>query len=457
MAEAALSGFGVRADLCRLAGWLDLPWSGPRTEFHGVCTDSRQVRPGSVFVAIQGPNHDGHDHVAAAAQAGAVAALVERAVAAPLPQLLVPSTRAALGRVGAAWRAELGLPMVAVTGSNGKTTVKEMTAAILRRLGPVLATRGNLNNEIGVPLTLLSLEPEHRFAVVEMGANHPGEIAYLVGLARPDAAVVTNAGPAHLEGFGNLDGVARAKGELFGGVADGGTAVINADDPYAPLWRGLVGGRRTLTFGLDGAADVGAEWAVEADGTRVWLRTPAGAAQFLLALPGRHNVLNALAACALALAVGVDPAVMAAGLDGFSGVAGRLQSRAGSGGSTVIDDTYNANPGSLRAALAVLAERPGERVLVLGDMGELGADAQTLHQQVGEDARACGIERLFTLGTLGRCAAQAFGPAAVHSPDLDSLLAALRPCLGPSTTVLVKGSRSMRMERVVAALSVAED
>jgi UDP-N-acetylmuramoyl-tripeptide--D-alanyl-D-alanine ligase len=422
--------------------------------FCGVSTDTRQLQPGSLFVALQGPNHDGHDYLDAARQQGAAAAAVSRLTRTALPLLEVADTRLALGRLAAWWRARFTLPVVAVTGSNGKTTVRSMTHAILSRAGRTLATEGNLNNDIGLPLTLFRLDSADRFAVLEMGANHPGEIDYLAGIAQPDIAVITNAGPAHLEGFGDMEGVARAKGELFARLGTQGVAIVNADDHYAPLWRELAAHCRIVEFGLQSEAAVRATWRGDVAGSRVALVTPWGDAEFHLPLPGRHNVMNALAASAAALAAGAGLDAVVAGLESLSAVAGRFTVHRLAQGVTVIDDTYNANPGSLQAAIDVLTTAGGETWLVLGDMGELGAGARELHAGAGQRARAAGVDRLFTLGDLSRAAAEAFGANAAAFDTLEGLIDALRSQVHAGLHVLVKGSRRMRMERVVQALGV---
>jgi UDP-N-acetylmuramoyl-tripeptide--D-alanyl-D-alanine ligase len=426
----------------------------------GVGTDTRALQPGELFVALRGPHFDGHDFLEQAHAAGAAGALVERRVDSPLAQLVVADTRLALGRLAAAHRARYAIPLVAVTGSNGKTTVKEMLAAILGQQGPVLATRGNLNNDIGMPLTLLRLRPEHRCAVIEMGANHPGEIAYLTSLARPTVALVSNAGPAHLEGFGDLEGVARAKGEIYSGLGDEGIAVINADDRFAPYWDGLNARRRCWHFGMQEPAEVGTEPAgirFEVGGGGAWtrfrLRTPLGDTDIGLPLAGWHNVMNALAAAAGAMAVGADLSQVRAGLESMRPVTGRLQPRVARGGGWVLNDSYNANPASLQAAIEVLGACPGTRWLILGDMAELGRDADALHAAAGEQARAAGIERLWATGVASRAAAEAFGRGGRHFADQAALIEALLAELGPDAWVLVKGSRSARMERVVEAIT----
>jgi UDP-N-acetylmuramoyl-tripeptide--D-alanyl-D-alanine ligase len=427
--------------------------SDGNTEFLGCSTDSRSCKREQLFVALAGPNHDGHAHVDEAGRRGAAAAMVSRAVDARLPTIRVDDTLAALGRLAGVWRDRFELPVIGVTGSNGKTTVKEMLAAILRAGAPVLATRGNLNNEIGLPLTLMELGDEHRMAVVEMGANHPGEIARLARLARPHVGIITQCAPAHLEGFGSIEGVARAKGELLANLDVDGTAVINADDAFAPLWRSLAGRRRVLSFAIDAAADVRAEWRQEKTGSRIELATPAGSIALRLELPGRHNVANAAAATAAALAVGATAEAVAGGLESMRPVPGRLEVKAIGGDVLLIDDTYNANPASLEAGLEVLAGFPGRHWLVLGDMAELGDDAPEYHRQVAELVRAHGVERLLTIGELSQLTTASFGSGARHHASMDALVASLKDSLAPHTTVLVKGSRSMGLERVVAALT----
>jgi UDP-N-acetylmuramoyl-tripeptide--D-alanyl-D-alanine ligase len=339
-----------------------------------------------------------------------------------------------------------------VTGSNGKTTVKEMIAAILARDAPVLATRGNLNNDIGVPLTLAGLDAGHRRLVVEMGANHPGEIAALAAMARPRIGVITLVAPAHLEGFGSIDAVARAKGELIAALPADGVAVVNADGGYQELWRELAAGRRLLRFGEHAGADVRVQHQAQADGARISLYTADGALDVSLRLAGRHNALNAAAAAAAALAAGVSLQCIGDGLASVRPVHGRLEILAAPGDVRVIDDTYNANPVSLRAALEVLAQFPPPRWLVLGDMGELGADATAFHREAGLAARALGIQGLFGMGPLARAAVQAFGAGGHHFNTHAQVLRALHEALDGGASVLVKGSRTMGMEQVVAAL-----
>lgn len=437
--------------LSAAAARLEAPLLGDDRSFTGVSIDSRTVHADELFVALAGARHDGHDHLADAAARGAAGAMVARASSAVLPRLLVADTRASMGCLAGHWRSRFRLPVVAVTGSNGKTTVKEMLAAVLSRVGATLATRGNLNNDIGVPLTLFGLGETHRYAVVEMGANHAGEIAALGAIVRPTVSVVTQCAPAHLAGFGSIEGVARAKGEIFSALPDDGIAVVNADDPYADLWLRLAGTRRVLQFSMQRAADVRAhDRGLDADGhRRIELETCHGLTEVSLPLLGRHNVLNAAATVASALALGIAPASWRDGLQAMQPVSGRLELHAGTCGSRIVDDTYNANPGSLAAALETLAELPGRHWLVLGDMGELGADSEVMHRRAGAAVRATGVERLYTVGELAGLAADEFGAGAERCADVAAVAAAVAGDLVAGVTVLVKGSRTARMERVV--------
>ena len=432
---------------------------GADAEFVSVTIDSRRMQPGDMYVAIKGERHDGHAFIDEAAAKGAVAAIVSAPQNTALPQIVVDDTRLALGGLAAAWRARFDLPVIGVTGSNGKTTVKEMIAAILRQRGEVLVTEGNLNNDYGVPLTLLRLTDQHRYAVIEMGANHLGEIAYVAALARPTVAVITNAGAAHLEGFGGLDGVARGKGEIYAAIDSGGTAVLNAGDRYAAYWTSVIGNRPVLRFGASDA-DVmpvpGSDHVVATTtGMSFTMRTPKGDAPVELQLLGTHNLINACAAAAAALAVGAEPDDIRRGLSSMQPVKGRLQLKQINTQVRVIDDTYNANPSSLRAALQVLTTLGGCRVLVLGDMGELGEGTTDLHAELGKEAHAAGVHELYVTGELSRHAALAFGAGAQHFAVQQELIDALRRRIGGvqgELTVLVKGSRRAQMERVLAAL-----
>ena len=426
----------------------------------GVSTDTRSVAAGQLFVALRGERFDAHDFLEQAVAAGAVALLVSDAARVPagVTALVVDDTRIALGKLAHAWRSRFTLPVIAVTGSNGKTTTKEMIAAILKaQFGDaVLATRGNLNNDIGLPLTLLGLHAGHRAAVIEMGMNHPGEIAYLTALGAPTVAVVTNAQRAHLEGMGDLDEVAREKGSIFDGLTVGGVAVVSADDRYAALWRSMAGTHAVRSFGIEQPADVQAVVHQHGLETKVDLTAPEGNAEIRIAVPGRHNARNAVAAAAACLAAGVPLASVVAGLESFSGIKGRLQKRRGIAGAVVLDDSYNANPDSVRAGIDVLAATIGHKVLVLGDMGEIGEASGQYHDEIGGYAKSQGIDRLFAIGDASQQAVRTFGEGARHFCNIDKLIAAVNKELGPETTVLVKGSRFMKMERVADAIAPEE-
>jgi len=433
---------------------------GADASWTGVCIDSRKLRPGDLFIALRGEHVDGHDYVAAAAAAGAAGAVVERPLAAcALPQVVVANAEQALQQAAAAHRTRFHGPVVAVAGSNGKTTTKELVRSILAQRWQVLATRGNLNNHLGVPLTLLSLEANHEAAVIEVGANHPGEVAFLTTLVRPQVGLVTNAGAEHLEGFGSLEGVARAEGELFAGLTNTATAVINADDEFASLWDTLRGKARRLDFGFDAAAAVHiVDWHAGENGVQTFgLVTPAGEVSIRLPLLGRHNAVNAAGAAAAALAAGASLEEIAAGLAAVEAVPGRLVMRTALGGARLIDDTYNANPSSVAVGLDLLASYSGERWLVLGEMGELGEHTAFAHTTAGELARAAGVSRLFALGGPTKLSAVAFGLGAeCYSSGealAQSLVAALHAHSAPhALTIYVKGSRMNRLEKVVAVV-----
>lgn len=429
---------------------------------NGLTTDTRAIAQGQLFVALAGERFDAHDFLAAAVQAGAAGLLVsdEQRLPAGVPAVLVADTRLALGQLAAAWRAQFTLPLIAVTGSNGKTTTKEMIASILETAypGAVLATRGNFNNDIGLPLTLLGLHAGHRAAVVEMGMNQPGEIAYLTQLARPTVALVNNAQRAHLQGMGDLAEIAREKGSIFTGLAAAGVAVFNADDAQSAVWQAQVdaAGQRPLRFAVNQPAEVCGTLTQQGLDFLLALQTPAGEAQLVLPVPGRHNAVNALAATAACLAAGIALPQVVAGLQSFRGVKGRLQRRQGQQGAQILDDTYNANPDSVRAGIDVLASTIGKKILVLGDMGEIGEGSHQCHDEIGGYAKSQGVDRLYALGEASAQAVRNFGEGGRHFCNIDKLIAAVQKELAADTTVLVKGSRFMRMERVADAL-VAEE
>jgi UDP-N-acetylmuramoyl-tripeptide--D-alanyl-D-alanine ligase len=457
---------------------LQAEWRGPDAAFTAVSTDSRTVRQGDLFVALTGEKFDGHDYLFEVKEKGASAALVRRgseveSKSAGIPLILVEDPRLALGQLAKHWRNQFAIPVVAITGSNGKTTVKEMLASILRQAVQaeepatagerVLFTEGNLNNDIGVPLTLLRMREQHVYAVIEMGMNHFGEISYLSRLTKPSVAVITNAGMAHTRDLGSVEAVAYAKGEIFEGLDQQGTAAINADDPFAPLWRKLAEGtaeggkggkgRKILEFGLSGKPTVSASYqmdSLDTSGSKMSLMLPASVEEVRLQVPGVHNICNALAAAAAAMGLGIEAKAIAAGLSHFGGVKGRMQRKRGLHGSILIDDSYNANPESVKAGLAVLSKAAGKKILVLGDMGELGEREGDAHARIGAEARFSGVDKLFALGKLSARSVDRFGTGAKHFSEIEELLAEVESELTAGTTVLIKGSRFMRMERVAA-------
>jgi UDP-N-acetylmuramoyl-tripeptide--D-alanyl-D-alanine ligase len=444
------------ADCARTLG-AKLQANNANAMFAGVSTDSRSIAANELFVALKGPTFDGHEYVEQVRQRGAAAALVSRPLPTDLAQIVVGDTMLAYGALAQHWRSRFSLPVIALTGSNGKTTVKEMLRAVMvKHVGSadeVLATEGNLNNNIGLPQMLLRLDGYHRAAVLEMGMNHLNEIDYLTRLAVPDVALIIMAGTAHIGELGSRQAIAKAKGEIYAGLRDDGVACINLDDQYADYWRRLVGEkRRIVTFGTALSADVCGELSGELTGAGLILHAAGGTVQVRLQVLGEHNQRNAIAAAAGAYAMGVPLPTIAAGLAVFSGVDGRLRRYVGHNSATIIDDTYNANPDSMRAAISVLAKQPGRRLLVLGDMGELGADAAVMHEEIGKEAKTTQVDGLFVLGELAREYAAGFGTGARHAKSVDELIAWLEPLLDANTTVLIKGSRFMRMERVVQAL-----
>jgi len=422
-------------------------------DFTGITSDSRQVNPGMLFAALSGENFDGHDYIQQARECGAVAVLVSRKVETDLPVLQVKDVLAALGILAGYWRKQCHATIVGITGSNGKTTVKEMIASVLRQQGAVLATDGNFNNELGLPLTLFRLDASHDYAVVEMGASNPGDIAYLADITRPKLGVITNIGPAHLQGFVTEQGVARAKGELYAALPHDGVAIINSAEPWVELWQSINKAGTVYYFGGDGENHIQARGNAE----QVVVSTPIGEFSLRLPLPGTHNLTNALAATAVCMALDVPLADIKTGLEAVKPVRGRLSLVHTDAGWTLIDDTYNANPASLYAALQVLARQSGESWLVLGDMKELGSDSRKMHAELGDVARTLGVKRLFALGDASIATVNTFGKEAVHFSSKDKLIETLRSQLKPGVACLVKGSRSMGMEHVVSAISSEAD
>ncbi len=446
--------------LSQVAAWVEGRHLGAAATVSSVSIDSRTVAPGGLFVALRGERHDGHDHAAQAAERGAAALLVHRPVDVALPQVLCADTEEALGELAAGLQQGRPAVVVALTGSNGKTSVKTLVAAILARAGAAYANPGNRNNQIGLPLAVIDAPEDARFAIYEMGAGQPGDIAYLASIAPPNVALVNNIMPAHLERMGSLLGIAETKGAIYEALPDDGVAVVNADDAFAPYFMQRIGRRRVLRFGLENDADLRATGLrATAAGMAFRLHTPAGDADVALPLPGRHNVMNALAAAGLALGAGASLQHVVEGLQGAPAVPGRQVPHVLRNGVVLIDDSYNANPGSVAAAISALAAAGGEAWLVLGDMRELGEGEAALHAEVGDRARRAGLARLWTTGALSAHAARAFGDGARHFDDRAALAAALREALAaaaPGTRCLVKGSRSSAMDTVVAALLAAD-
>ena len=497
--------------LSQVAAALRVDLVGEDRTFSQVSINTRTIEAGDLFIAIKGENFDSHEFLNQAEEKGACGLVIDQNIDSALPQIRVDNTRIALGDIASLWRSSFTLPIIAITGSCGKTTVKEMTAAILAQAHKkdkttllndeqksneqksdenILATRGNLNNDIGVPLTLLRLNKEHEAAVIELGANHIGEIKQLVKMVRPDVAVITNAAHAHIEGFGSLEGVAKAKAEIYTGLESGGTAVINADDPFADFWRDYCqdlnngftksgqseqhGKINTLTFGLDNSADISADYTQLSDGLELHIKTPAGEQLVVLKQFGKHNVYNALASTAAAIASGCSLDDVRNGLQGFTNVSGRLEQKQGLQGAVIFDDTYNANPGSVIAGIeaiqqAALQQNNSEIMLIFGDMGELGEESKQLHYQLGVDAAKMGIRRLFTVGNYSRETCAAFNVTinkqnnksftsvedssnAEHFATKKELIQNVQNTLHKNSVVLIKGSRSMGMESVVDAL-----
>lgn len=442
-------------NLVQLATLLNSTLEGANAEFDSVSIDTRTLTPGQLFLALQGPNFDGNQFIAEAAKKGAVGAVVsDPKLKTTLPLIRVQDTKKALTELAKHQRQQVHIPIVAVTGSSGKTTTRSMIASVLRQVGNVLASESSFNNDIGVPLTLLRLQANHDYAVFELGANHPGEIDYLSQLVKPTIAMITNAGPAHLAGFGDVAGVARAKGELFSNLSSEGTAIVNLEDAHADFWQGLIKSKKIITFGRHNNATVSARAIkIDQDARPTFeLVVPTGSITVSLPLMGEHNVMNALAAAAVGYALAIPMTAIKAGLESVSPVKGRLVGNRGYGGAMIIDDSYNANPASVTAAIRVLAEHQGDAVLVLGDMLELGEASEALHRDIGKTALQNGIKQLYGFGPYTRHATEAFGQQGYHFESKQSLISALKNQLNDKVTVLVKGSRSMDMTEVANAL-----
>ena len=448
----------MKLTLAKLAVVTHAELVGLDTTVHDIGIDSRHPKAKSLFVAIRGEQFDGHDFVSRAMEAGAIALMVERPVDCALPQLIVQDTRLALGLIAGYQRREFDIPVIGVTGSCGKTTTKALIASVLAQAGRVLATQGTFNNEIGVPLTLFNLSHKHDFAVIEMGANHPAEIAYLTQMVKPSIGLITNAAPVHLEGFGSLDGVAAAKGELYQHLPVDGLAILNIDDPKQSYWRGIIGARSYLTYGLTTEADVYATDINLNEHGFLHFTLHYNGEQALIKLPlmGLHNVHNALAAAAVGFSLGLSIKAIHKGLQKVEAPAKRINRLKGIHHSTLIDDSYNANPTAFKVAINLLCqlEQKAKRVLIMGDMAELGTDTERYHAEIGQFAKQAGITHFYTVGPLSAAASVAFGPGATHFNDQDSLITQLHTCLAAHSTVLIKGSRSAHMENIVNALTI---
>ena len=446
----------ISMSLSKAAAAIHSNYNGKDIVFSGCSIDSRTIKDGNLFIALKGENFDGHDYVSLAEDNGASSIILEQEVNHTKPVLQVKDTRKAMGLLARSWRDEISIPLIAITGSNGKTTVKEMVSSILSETSEVHATSGNLNNDIGVPLTLFGLDKKHQYAVIEMGANHPGEIEWLSAIARPNVAVITQCAPSHLEGFGSVEGVAKAKSEIYSGLQSSGTAIINADDPFAGFWKETCQNQQQLTFGMLSndvnvkaekvefiAEDASVSFSLVFNGDKIDINLP---------LSGHHNVMNALAAAACCLSLEISLSTIKNGLEKMLPVKGRLQIKNGKQGVRIIDDTYNANPRSLSAAIDVLSAYGGSRYLVLGDMGELGETAVQHHVEAGKVARAAKIDGLLSIGELSVNAVESYGLGASHYESFDALEKGLSEIINNDVTILIKGSRYMKMERVVNSL-----
>lgn len=443
--------------LSKIAKPLDAKFHGQDNTLPTIVRDTRECCEGKLFIAIQGAQFDGHDFIEQAIQQGAIAILAQRAPCTALEKtvswLEVHDSIEALGKLAQLHRAQFSLPVVGITGSCGKTTVKGMLALICEQQGATLATQGNFNNHIGLPLTLMQLNASHQFAVIEMGANHSGNIDYLCQIAQPTISLITNVNAAHLQGFGSLDGVAQAKGEIYTALPDNGIAILNIDEHYCEYWQKLIGNRQTLHFGLSQGAQVNASSIqLETFSTHFMLHIEEQTHPVNLKLPGLHMLMNALAACSAAHVMGIPLEKIVLGLEQYQGIKGRLNRHCGVNGSTIIDDSYNANPGSMNAALDILSSFSGIRMFVMGDMGELGDNALEYHSLIGARAKQKGIEQLYAVGEMSTQAVAAFGDGARHFDSKQTLLEALKAQLSSDTTILIKGSRSARMEDICEAL-----
>lgn len=440
--------------LSEIAKILDAPFKGDDVEVGSISIDTRELVPGQLFIAIKGEQFDGHDFLASAIEKNAAGVVISTKQELPIPTIQVPDTRIALGKIAAFHRDKFQVPVIGITGSCGKTTTKSMLASVLSRMGSTLSPEKSFNNDVGVPLTLLKLNPNYKYVVAEMGANHPGEIAYLSGIAKQNVAVIINVAPAHLAGFGTEEGVATAKGEIYQRLSGTDVAIINNDDKYANFWLKNLKTNHVITFGIKNPADVMASnIRLDEEGKAMFDVTyPSGNLKIHLCVLGIHNVVNALATIAAAYAVGANAEAIERGLSKASAVSKRLVRYKGQAGSLIIDDTYNANPLSVSAALEILTHGNGEKIFVFGDMAELGSEEKQLHVEVGKNARRLGINKLYACGKLTQLTVDAFGENGFYYQDQASLISALKPTLHSNSVVLIKGSRSSRMENIVQAL-----
>lgn len=442
--------------LKKVASWLDVAIDfDDDVYFNSISIDSRRIESGALFIAISGEQFDGHEFIQQAEQKGAAAVIISRPVATSLPVIQVKDTREALGGIAKKWREQYALPVIAVTGSCGKTTTKAMIANILQQAGNTISTEGNLNNEIGLPLTILKLTAEQKYAVFELGANHLGEIKYLTDIAKPTISLITNASASHLEGFGSIRGVAEEKGEIYQGLCESGAAILNIDDAHADFWKTIINQRKIITFSTSQVADFYAKNIhLDREGhPQFILVTPNGELSIHLPLVGNHQVANALAAAAACFAVNISLENIKKGLESLPPISKRWVIKKGLNGATLIDDSYNANPLSMYTALQALLHYPGKSVCILGDMGELGETAQEKHRELGQQAKKLGVHRLYAVGDLGRFTVEGFGDNAQHFPNKLALIANIKEALESNMTVLIKGSASAKMEEVTTALT----
>lgn len=443
-------------NLKKTAKILHTKLTGNNAEFLNISIDTRTLQAGDLFIAIEGEKFDGHDFIQAAEEKQAAAAVISKPIETHLPTLLVEDTTQALGKLASFHRDKFDIPIIGITGSCGKTTTRSLIANILQQENKTLSSQKSFNNQIGVPLTLLGLNKQHHYAVIEMGTNHFGEISYLTHIAKPTITLITNAAPVHLEGLKSVEGVSRAKGEIFEGLPSDGIGIINIDDEFSPYWSQLVSPKKIMTFSIQKKADVYAKniQCNNQDTTTFTLVTPQGKSDIELPLLGKHNVANATAAACIACALSIPLSSIQKGISTITPVDHRLNTYTGHRGAHIINDSYNANPLAFKAALGILADQPGKKILVSGDMKELGKDTKTYHEELGIEAKKQGIQSIYAYGEFSKYTADAFGENAQHFLDQEQLIDTLKPALDPQTTVLIKGSLSMNMGHIAEALKI---